>query len=81
MTNFCRAISECVDKIAYSYMAQPLPPIFRDGPNSHPNHLIEAVQNGLALATREFVLRVRNDLLFKNKSFIKEYLNLEKKLL
>lgn len=34
MENACRIVNEYADKIAYSYIAQPLPPVFRDGPNS-----------------------------------------------
>lgn len=79
MENACRIVNEYADKIAYSYIAQPLPPVFRDGPNSHPNHLIESAKNGLALATRQFVLRVRNDLLFKNRDFIEKYIELKEK--
>lgn len=79
MTSFCHAVNKFADKIAYSCMAQPLPPVFRDGPKSHPNHVIESAKNGLALASREFVLRTRNDLLFKDRSFVDEYVRLSEK--
>lgn len=73
MENVCRAINEYVDKIAYGYLAQPLPPVFRDAPNCHANHMIESARNGLNLATREYVLRVRNDLVFKDRSIVDKY--------
>lgn len=76
MVGFCRLVNKCADKIAYSYMAQPFPPIIHDAPNCHANHMIESARNGLALASREFVLRTRNDLLFKDRSFINEYIRL-----
>ncbi|WP_102323784.1 WavE lipopolysaccharide synthesis family protein [Komagataeibacter saccharivorans] len=78
MTSFCYVVNKCADKIAYSHMAQSLPPVYRDGPNTHPNHMIESARNGLALASREFVLRTRNDLLFKDRSFIDKYIDLSK---
>lgn len=79
MMSFCCVVNKFSDKIAYCHMAQPLPPVFRDGPKSHPNHMIESAQNGLALASRKFVLRTRNDLLFKDRSFVDEYIRLSEK--
>ncbi|WP_182355954.1 WavE lipopolysaccharide synthesis family protein [Komagataeibacter europaeus] len=76
MVSFCHIVNKHADKIAYSYMAQPLPPVVRDAPNCHANHMIESARNGLALASKEFVLRTRNDLLFKNRSFIEKYIKL-----
>jgi len=76
MTSFCYVVNKFADKIAYTYMAQSLPPVYRDGANAHPNHMIESARNGLALASREFVLRTRNDLLFKDRSFIDKYIDL-----
>lgn len=78
MTSFCYVVNKYADKIAYSHMAQSLPPVYRDGANAHPNHMIESARNGLALASREFVLRTRNDLLFKDRSFIDKYIDLSK---
>lgn len=76
MVSFCHIVNKYADKIAYSYMAQPLPPVFRGAPNCHANHMIESARNGLALASREFVLRTRNDLLFKDRSIVEEYIKL-----
>ena len=79
MRNFCNIVNQCADKIAYSKMAIPLPPVYRDGARAHPNHMIESARNGLALASREFVLRTRNDLLFKDRTFVEAYINLSDK--
>lgn len=76
MENFCHLINCQADKIAYARLANTFPAVFRDGARSHPNHMIEAACSGLALATREFVLRVRNDLLFKSEKFLEKYVDL-----
>jgi len=76
MENFCHAVNNIADKFAYARQAFAFPPVFRDGAKSHANHMIEAAQNGLKLASREFVLRVRNDLLFKTDRIIDKYLDL-----
>ena len=73
MSNFCYLVNQCADKIAYARMGHPLPPVFANGNLCNVNNLIEAAHNGLALATRKFVLRVRNDLLFKDRTFIETY--------
>lgn len=73
MSNFCHLVNHCADKIAYARMGHPLPPVFVNGNLCNVNNLIEAAYNGLLLATRKFVLRVRNDLLFKDRTFIETY--------
>lgn len=76
MNNFCHLVNLYADKIAYARFAFSFPPIFRDGAKSHPNHMIEAARNGLRLVSREYVLRVRNDLLFKSDNIIDKYVEL-----
>lgn len=73
MANFCYLVNKCADKIAYARMGHPLPPVFVGGNLCNVNNFIESAHNGLALATRKFVLRTRNDLLFKDRTFIESY--------
>jgi len=79
MDNFCSLVNEYADKIAYARLANPFPPVFRGGTNCHANHMIEAAQNGLKLASRKYVLRVRNDLLFKDTGVLLKYDDLYEK--
>lgn len=73
MSGFCYLVNQCADKISYARMGHPLPPVYVGGNLCNVNNFIESVYNGLALATRKFVLRVRNDLLFKDRTFIDLY--------
>ncbi len=62
------------DKVALAEPALPLPPIKSDTPKlNNANLQIAAAQRGLALATGRHVMRVRSDLLFLDRSFLKQY--------
>ncbi|MCJ2184182.1 WavE lipopolysaccharide synthesis family protein [Novosphingobium sp. 1949] len=67
-------IEASCDSIVLARPATPLPPIKSDAhsPN-HVNLQIAAAQAGLAQASGEFVLRVRNDLILLDRGFIDQY--------
>jgi hypothetical protein len=53
----------------------PLPPIKSDsGKLNNSNLMIVAARHGLAMATGTYVLRIRNDMLFADRSFLQQYL-------
>lgn len=72
-----QAVTEIVqicDHVALASPALPLPPIKRDSPKvNNTNLLISAARCGLAMARGEYVLRVRSDLVFTNRNFLKQY--------
>lgn len=74
--NVCNILNSLVDRFVYCDNALPLPPININHPDCNANYQIEAAKRGLKEATREFVLRVRNDFLFKDDSFIDQYLEM-----
>lgn len=74
--NVCNILNSLVDKFIFCDNALPLPPVNVKHPNCNANYQIEAAKRGLAEATREFVLRVRNDFLFQDDSFINQYIEM-----
>jgi len=69
------AISANVDVIARAGGATPLPPIKSDSDKGNNINLqISAARNGLAHATGEYVLRVRSDLIFLDRTFLDQFL-------
>ena len=68
-------IVESCDKIALARGALALPPIKSDSPKlNNMNLQIAAAKQGLALAQGQYVLRIRNDLIFQNRDFLDQYL-------
>jgi len=67
------------DRICLADPQLPLPPIKSDtaAPNNV-NFQIAAAQAGLALASSSFVLRVRSDLIFLDRSFLDQYADAER---
>ena len=67
-------IQQSCDKVSLSEPALPLPPIKSDSPKlNNMNFQISAAQHGLALATGLFVLRIRSDMIFLDRSFLDQY--------
>lgn len=69
----CNILNSAVDTVVFCGDALPLPPVNIKHPRCNANYQIEAAKCGLQKATREFVLRVRNDFLFKDNSFLIQY--------
>lgn len=62
--------------VALADPALPLPPIKRDSPGpNNINFQIAAAQRGLALATGTYVLRLRSDMIFLDRSFLAQYID------
>jgi hypothetical protein len=67
-------IRESCDKVALAGHALPLPPIKADTPKlNNANLQIAAAQRGLGLATGRYVLRMRADMVFMDRSFLDQY--------
>lgn len=67
-------IQQSCDKVSLAEPALPLPPIKSDSPKlNNMNFQISAAQHGLALATGLFVLRIRSDMIFLDRSFLDQY--------
>ncbi|MFC0502167.1 WavE lipopolysaccharide synthesis family protein [Asaia krungthepensis] len=71
--NTCDLINRVVDNFVYCTEATQMPPIKEGNPNCNANFQIEAAKKGLIVAKNKYVLRVRNDLLFKSDKFLHEY--------
>lgn len=69
----CSILNNVVDKFVFCNSVLPLPPVNIKHDNCNANYQIEAAKQGLSKATKEFVLRVRNDFLFKDNSFLIQY--------
>lgn len=68
------AILESCDRICLSNGALPLPAIKIDSPKMNNSNLqLAAARQGLALATGQYVLRVRSDLIFMDRNFLVQY--------
>lgn len=72
----CNILNTLVDKFVFCGDILPLPPVNIKHPNCNANYQIEAAKQGLKNATKEFVLRVRNDFLFKDNSFLEQYVEM-----
>jgi hypothetical protein len=70
-----RVLLATCDKVALADGALPLPPIksFIKSANNG-NFQIAAAKRGLNLASRKYVLRIRGDVVFADKSFVDQYL-------
>jgi len=67
-------IDECCDTICLADKALPLPPIKSDSPKlNNMNLQIAAAKTGLGLARGRYVLRTRSDLLFLDRTFLRQY--------
>ena len=68
------AILTFCDQVVFAPPALPLPPIKSDSPKpNNMNFQIEAARHGLALATGHYVLRIRADMIFTDRSFLDQY--------
>jgi hypothetical protein len=62
------------NKVTFAPPTLPLPPIKSDSPKlNNMNFQLEAARQGLALATGRYVLRIRADMIFMNRSFLDQY--------
>lgn len=72
----CNILNLVIDHLVFCGDALSLPPVNIKHPRCNANYQIEAAKCGLQKVTREFVLRVRNDFLFKDNSFLVQYKNM-----
>lgn len=69
-----QAITDSCDLVALCKGALPLPPIKSDSAKlNNTNLLIAAARHGLALASGDYVLRIRSDLIFLDRGFLDQY--------
>ncbi len=66
-------LQKACDKIVFSEGALPLPPLKFDGKANNVNLQIAAAKQGLDVATGIFVLRIRSDLVFRNRDWLRYY--------
>ncbi len=67
-------IVENCDRVALAGSALPLPPIKRDTPKpNNMNFQIAAARMGLSLIRGRYVLRVRSDLVFMDRTFLEQW--------
>ncbi len=74
LTAALRIILRSCNFIALSPGELPLPPIKSDSTKlNNANFQIAAAKMGLSIATGRFVLRIRSDMIFSDRSFIEQY--------
>lgn len=68
-------ILDSCDKVVLSEAALPLPPIKNDSPKlNNMNLQLAAAKQGLAHTSGAYVLRIRSDMVFLDRSFLQQYI-------